>query len=72
MAIFIDQISKRYGDHVVVNHVSLDVAEGELVVLLGSSGSGKESSCAAKTSPTCPLKSGAWDLSFRIIRYSPT
>jgi ABC-type Fe3+/spermidine/putrescine transport system ATPase subunit len=41
MAIFIDQISKRYGDHVVVNHVSLDVAEGELVVLLGSSGSGK-------------------------------
>ncbi|MBP7232205.1 MAG: ABC transporter ATP-binding protein [Syntrophaceae bacterium] len=41
MAIFIDQISKRYGEHIVVNRVSLEVGEGELVVLLGSSGSGK-------------------------------
>jgi sulfate transport system ATP-binding protein len=41
MSILIDGITKKYGDHTVVDRVSLDVAEGELVVLLGSSGSGK-------------------------------
>jgi len=41
MAILIEQISKRYGNHSVVDRVSLDVADGEFVVLLGSSGSGK-------------------------------
>lgn len=41
MSILIEQISKKYGDHTVVDRVSLDVDNGELVVLLGSSGSGK-------------------------------
>lgn len=41
MAIQLEQVSKRYGNHSVVDRVSLDVDEGELVVLLGSSGSGK-------------------------------
>ena len=41
MPILIEQITKRYGDHTVVDRVSLDVADEELVVLLGSSGSGK-------------------------------
>ena len=35
------QLTKRYGDHVAVDGVSLDVARGELLVLLGGSGSGK-------------------------------
>lgn len=41
MSILIEQISKKYSDHTVVDRVSLDVDNGELVVLLGSSGSGK-------------------------------
>lgn len=41
MSILIEQISKKYGNHYVVDKVSLDVSDGELVVLLGSSGSGK-------------------------------
>ncbi len=41
MSISIERISKRYGEHCVVDRVSLEVADGELVVLLGSSGSGK-------------------------------
>jgi sulfate/thiosulfate transport system ATP-binding protein len=41
MTIKICDISKEYGDQLVVNHVSLEVREAELFVLLGASGSGK-------------------------------
>jgi putative spermidine/putrescine transport system ATP-binding protein len=35
------KVSKRYSNRVVVSGVSLDVAEGEVMALLGASGSGK-------------------------------
>lgn len=41
MSILLENLSKRYGRLVVVDRVSLDVADGELFVLLGTSGSGK-------------------------------
>jgi sulfate transport system ATP-binding protein len=41
MSIILEQLSKRYEGQPVVNNVSLEVADGELFVLLGSSGSGK-------------------------------
>ena len=41
MSIVLEQISKRYGNQWVVDNVSLEVADKELFVLLGSSGSGK-------------------------------
>jgi sulfate transport system ATP-binding protein len=41
MSITLDQVTKRYQGHPVVNDVSLEVAEGEFFVLLGPSGSGK-------------------------------
>ncbi len=41
MMIQADDITKRYGDVVVVDRFSLDVRAGELVVLLGGSGAGK-------------------------------
>src|ERR1700748_2298170 len=34
-------IVKRFGDHTVLNGVSLEVAKGETVVVIGPSGSGK-------------------------------
>ena len=41
MSIVLEQLTKRYDGHPVVNNVSLDIADGEFFVLLGSSGSGK-------------------------------
>ncbi len=41
MSIVLEQLTKRYEGHMVVNHVSLAVADRAFFVLLGSSGSGK-------------------------------
>jgi len=41
MSILLENVTKRYGQHVVVNDISLEVKDGEFFVLLGSSGSGK-------------------------------
>lgn len=41
MSIEIENVSKRFGDFVAVDNVSLSLAEGELTALLGPSGSGK-------------------------------
>ena len=41
MSIILDKISKRFGHQIVLEDLSLNVAEGELFVLLGASGSGK-------------------------------
>ena len=41
MSISIEQVSKHYGEGPAVSDVSVDIADGELFVLLGPSGSGK-------------------------------
>ena len=41
MSIVLEKLTKRFGPQGVVNNVSLEVADGELFVLLGASGSGK-------------------------------
>jgi putative spermidine/putrescine transport system ATP-binding protein len=40
-AVRIDDVTKRYGDAVAVDRVSLDIRQGEFLTLLGASGSGK-------------------------------
>ena len=37
----IENIIKKYGDNVVLNSLSLEVREGEVVVIVGPSGCGK-------------------------------
>ena len=41
MAIAVSQVTKRFGDFVALDNVSLAIAEGSLTALLGPSGSGK-------------------------------
>jgi sulfate transport system ATP-binding protein len=41
MSIVLENLVKRYGATPVVDHVSLEIEDGELFVLLGASGSGK-------------------------------
>jgi len=55
MSIILEQITKRYGKQWVVDNVSLEIADKELFVLLGSSGSGKSTilrMIAGLTQPT--------------------
>ncbi|MEO8013318.1 MAG: ATP-binding cassette domain-containing protein, partial [Polaromonas sp.] len=37
----ISQLQKRYGDFIALHDINLDIAEGEVVVVVGPSGSGK-------------------------------
>jgi polar amino acid transport system ATP-binding protein len=39
--VVLDGVSKQFGEHTVVDDVSLDVARGEVVALIGPSGAGK-------------------------------
>lgn len=41
MAIQLDSVAKKYGDHTVLNNVSLSVREGEVTAMIGPSGAGK-------------------------------
>src|SRR6266542_4376425 len=55
MSIILEQVTKRFGSQWVVDNVSLEVADKELFVLLGSSGSGKSTilrMIAGLTQPT--------------------
>ncbi|MEY4767738.1 MAG: hypothetical protein RL637_377, partial [Pseudomonadota bacterium] len=41
MSILLTDISKRFGKFSALNHIDLEIPEGELVALLGPSGCGK-------------------------------
>ena len=58
MSIVIEDLTKRYGEHPVVNAVSLEIGDGELFVLLGSSGSGKSTLQHCGVPPKSPSTAG--------------
>jgi osmoprotectant transport system ATP-binding protein len=54
----LDRVSKRIGEAVIVDEVSLGIAEGELCVLIGSSGAGK-STVLKMINRLIPLSAGS-------------
>lgn len=71
MSIILEQLTKRYAGHSVVNNVSLEISDGEFFVLLGSSGSGKTTILSMIAGLT-PLDQGHIILNGRDVTYLPT
>jgi sulfate/thiosulfate transport system ATP-binding protein len=71
MSIVLEQLTKRYDGHPVVNNVSLEVSDGEFFVLLGSSGSGKTTILSLIAGLTA-VDQGRVLLQGRDVTYLPT
>jgi sulfate transport system ATP-binding protein len=71
MSILLEQLTKRYDGHPVVNNVSLEVSDGEFFVLLGSSGSGKTTILSLIAGLTA-VDEGRVLLKGRDVTYLPT
>ncbi len=71
MSILLENISKHYGQQVVVNNVSLEVKDGEFFVLLGASGSGK-TTVLNIIAGLIPPEKGRVSLHGRDVTYLPT
>ena len=56
----IDHISKRFGDTIAVNDVSLDIERGEIFALLGSSGCGKSTLLRVLSGFETPSSGRVW------------
>jgi putative spermidine/putrescine transport system ATP-binding protein len=66
----IEGVSKRYGEVVAIREVTLDVADGEFVVLLGPSGCGKTTTLRVVAGFVEP-DSGSVELGSRDITWLP-
>jgi ABC-type Fe3+/spermidine/putrescine transport system ATPase subunit len=60
MSIRVDELTKRFGAQRVLDRVSLEVAPGELFVLLGASGSGKSTMLRVVAGLTPPDRGRVW------------
>jgi len=54
IAISVKGVSKTFGDHKVLDNVSVDIYKGETFVILGGSGSGKSTLLRIMTGGICP------------------
>ncbi|MGQ0568333.1 MAG: ATP-binding cassette domain-containing protein [Armatimonadota bacterium] len=70
MSIRLVELTKRFGDNVVVDRVSLEVGEGELFTLLGGSGSGK-STILRLIAGLLEADAGRIELNGRDVTYTP-
>src|SRR5919106_4294764 len=70
MSIVLKSLVKRYGPNTVVDNVSLEIADGELFVLLGASGSGK-STILRMIAGLIPVEEGTILLNGRDVTHLP-
>ena len=56
----IDHVTKRFGETVAVNDVSLDIERGEIFALLGSSGCGKSTLLRVLSGFETPTRGKVW------------
>ena len=70
-AIEINGLTKRYGDILAVDHLTLQIKEGELLSLLGVNGAGKTTTVKMLSCLTSPTEGDAYLLG-KSIRRDPT
>ncbi len=59
-AITVNNLTKRYGPRLAVDHVSFDVRPGRITGFLGPNGSGKSTTLRMLVGLTAPTSGGAW------------
>ena len=55
----LEGVRKSFGDNLVLDGIDLSVATGEVLVIIGPSGSGKRRSCAASTCSSRSRRGGS-------------
>lgn len=63
-----DRLTKAFGDHVAVDQLSLDIADGEVFGFLGPNGAGKTTTIRMLTTLIAPTSGGARVLDFEVGR----
>jgi ABC-2 type transport system ATP-binding protein len=69
-AVLIDDLSKRFGDFVAVDHVSLEVRQGEIFGFLGPNGAGKSTTIRILCGLMAPTSGNATVAGFNVATQS--
>jgi len=67
-AIRADNLTKRFGDLVAVDHLSVEVAQGEVYGLVGPDGAGKTTTMRLLTAIMDPTSGDAWVAGHHVVR----
>ena len=59
MSIVVESVSKRFGDFVALDDISLNVRDGSLTALLGPSVAASRRCCASSRDWRCPTAAGS-------------
>lgn len=59
-ALEIRNLHKRYGEQEILKGISLTARDGDVISILGSSGSGKSTCCAASTYSRTHTRAKSW------------
>src|SRR5277367_7110754 len=66
----VEGLTKRYANHVAVDHISFEVAKGQIVGFLGPNGAGKTTTMRMLTCFLTPTSGGATVAGFDVLEQS--